>query len=147
MSARRRGGVLVEFALSFGLLFSVFAGVFQFGYAFYVYNTLESAVRGGARYASVRAYDSATTTPSSAYLAAVRNMVVYGNPSGGTQPVAPGLTTSKVTVTVTMDRNVPAKMTVGITDYTINAAVKSFTLTGKPKATFAFMGRFAPPVS
>ncbi len=143
--SRERGNAMVEFALSFGLLFSVFSGVFQFGYAFFVYNTLESAVRGGARYASLRVYDSATTAPTSQYSAAVSNMVVYGNPSGGTQPVAPGLTTANVALTVTMDRNVPVKVTVAITSYTINAVVKSFTLTGKPKATFPFMGRFAPP--
>jgi Flp pilus assembly protein TadG len=139
-----RGSVLIEFALSFGLLFSVFAGVFQFGFAFYVYNTLESAVRAGARYASLRTYDSATATPSSAYLTAVRNMVVYGNPAGGAQSVAPGLTPEKVTLTITMDHNVPALVTVGITNYTISAVVQSFTLTSKPRATFPYMGRFAP---
>jgi Flp pilus assembly protein TadG len=139
-----RGNAMVEFALSFGLLFAVFAGVFQFGYAFYVYNTLESAVRAGARYASLRTYDSATSTPSAAYLTAVRNMAVYGNPSGGTQPVAPGLTPEKVTLTVTMEKNVPVRVAVGITNYTIDAVVRSFTLTSKPRATFPYMGRFAP---
>jgi Flp pilus assembly protein TadG len=140
----RRGSSLVEFALSFGLLFLILAGVFQFGYAYYVYSTLEGAVRGGARYASLRAYDSSTATPSSGYLAAVRNAVVYGNPSGGTQPVALGLTPAKVTVTVNMDRNAPSRITVGINNYTINSVVRSFTLVNKPRATFPFMGRFAP---
>ena len=140
----RRGNALVEFALSFGLLFSVFAGVFQFGYAYYVYNTLESAVRGGARYASVRVYDSATSTPSDAYLAAVRNMVVYGNPSGTGQSLAPALTPEKVNVTVAMDRNVPARITVAVTNYTIDGVVRTFTLTDKPRVSFPFVGRFAP---
>ncbi len=140
----QRGNAVIEFALSFGLLFSVFAGVFQFGYFYYVYNSLESAVRGGARYASLRVYDSATATPSSAFTTAVRNMVVYGNPAGGGQPAAPGLTPAKVTITVTMYRNVPQKMTVAIADFPINAVVASITLNGKPKATFPYMGRFAP---
>ncbi len=60
-----RGNAMIEFALSFGLLFAVFSGVFQFGYALYVYNSLESAVRAGARYASQRTYDSATAPPTS----------------------------------------------------------------------------------
>ena len=140
----RRGNALVEFALSFGLLFSVFAGVFQFGYAYYVYNTLESAVRGGARYASMRVYDSGTSTPSAAYLAAVRNMVVYGDPSGTGQPLAPALTPEKVNVTVAMDRNVPARITVAIVDYNIDGVVRTFTLANKPQVTFPFVGRFAP---
>ena len=140
----QRGSALLEFALSFPLLFLVLAGVFKFGYVYYVYNTLESAVRGGARYASLRVYDSATATPSPAYLTAVRNMVIYGIPSGGGQRVAPGLVPEKVTVTVAMERNVPARITVSITDYTIDSVVRSFTLTNKPRATFPFMGRFAP---
>jgi len=147
MTAGRRhqqGNAVVEFALSFGLLFTVFGGVFQFGYVYYVYNTLESAVRGGARYASVRVYDSPTSTPSSAYRTAVENMVVYGNPAGSGQPLAPGLTPEKVSVTVAMDRNVPARITVAISNYTVSAVLRSFAFAGKPKVTFPFVGRFAP---
>ena len=139
-----RGNAMIEFALSFGLLFAVFSGVFQFGYALYVYNALESAVRAGVRYASLRTYDSATATPSSAYLTGVRNVVVYGNPAGGGQSVARGLTPAHVTLTVTFDHNVPALVAVGITNYTISAVVRSFTLTNKPNAAFPYMGRFAP---
>ena len=135
---------MIEFALSFGLLFSVFSGVFQFGYAFYVYNSLESAVRSGVRYASLRTYDSATATPSSAYLTAVRNMVVYGNPAGGGQSVALGLTPANVTVTVPMPNKVPALVVVGISGYKIDGVVGSFKLTKKPQATFPYMGRWAP---
>jgi len=141
---RERGNTLIEFALSFALLFTIFAGVFQFGYAYTVYNSLETALRGGARYASLRVYDSATATPSDTYLTAVRNMVVYGNPDGTGVPVAPGLTAEKVSVSMTMDRNVPYEVTVAITGFQIDAVVTTFTLTGKPRITCPFMGRFAP---
>ena len=43
-----------------------------------------------------------------------------------------------------MANNVPALVAVGITNYTINGVVRSFTLTSKPKAAFPYMGRFAP---
>jgi Flp pilus assembly protein TadG len=143
-AASERGNGLVEFALSFALLFSVFTGVFQFGCFYYTYNKLESAVRGGARYASLRVYDSATSTPSAGFQTAVQNMVVYGNPAGGGQPMAPGLTPSKVTITVVMDRNVPQRVSVAITGFQINAVFKTIGLNGKPKAAFPYMGRFAP---
>ena len=140
----QQGSAAVEFALSFVLLFSVLAGVFQFGYAYYIYNTLETAVRGASRYASLRVYDSATATPSAGYLSAVRNMVVYGNPSGSGQVVAPGLTPENVSITVVMERKIPVQITVAISSYTVNAAIRSFTLVNKPMVTFPFMGRFAP---
>jgi len=140
----RRGSAIIEFSLSFAFLFTVFTGVFQFGYAFYTYNALENAVRGGARYASRRVYDSSTATPSAAYLTAVRNMVLYGNPSGGATPVAPGLTVDKVSVSVTFERNVPRLVTVVISNYQIDAVVTSLSLTNKPKVSFPFLGRYAP---
>ena len=58
---RRRksgGNALIEFALAFGFLFPVLTGTFQFGYAFFVYNELQTAVREGARYAAFKTYDS-----------------------------------------------------------------------------------------
>ncbi len=145
--ANRRGGAMVEFALSFGFLFSVFAGIFQFGYAFFVYNQLENAVRGGARYASLADYDSLTETPSATFETAVKNMVLYGNPAGTGSAIVPALSESNITVTATMERRVPATVTVTINGYRLDAVVKSFTLDGKPKITFPYMGRFAPPAA
>ena len=46
---RQRGNALVEFALAFGFLFPVITGTFQFGYAFFVYNELQNAVRAGGQ--------------------------------------------------------------------------------------------------
>src|SRR5712692_11430041 len=84
-----RGNAMIEFAIGAGVLTSIFAGTFQFGYTFYQYNLLKNAVGDGARYASLRPYDSSTSTPSSTFQQAVQNMVVYGDPAGGTSPMAP----------------------------------------------------------
>lgn len=140
----RRGSATIEFALSFAFLFSIFTGVFQFGYSYFAYNTLESAVRAAGRYASLHTYDSPTDTPSDAYLADVRNVAVYGNPAGAGQPVAPGLTPANVNVVMVMDRNVPYRVRVSITNYRIDAVFTSLTLNGKPSAAFQFLGRYAP---
>jgi len=86
LSSSRKGTAMLEFALGTLILVPVFAGTFQFGYTFFVYNNLDTAVRGGARYASLRSYDSATSTPSSAFSTAVKNMVVYGNSAGTGNP-------------------------------------------------------------
>ena len=80
----RRGSAFVEFAVGSGVLMAVFSGTFEMGYSFIQYNRLETAVEEGARYGSLVPYDSATQTPSASYLSAVRNMVLYGSPTGGT---------------------------------------------------------------
>ena len=139
-----RGNAMIEFAISFALLFPVFAGAYEFGYAFYLYNEMQTAVRAGARYASLRTYDSATETPSQAYLTGVRNMVVYGNPSGGAAPVVPGLAPGNVTVTVTFISGVPRAVTIGIANYSTSAVVKMLQFNTKPRVTVPYTGRFDP---
>lgn len=140
----RRGSAMVEFAIGSGVLVLAFAGTFQFGYTFFEYNNLENAVARGAIYASVVPYDSATTTPSTAFQTAVQNMVLYGSPTAGTSPVLPGLTTSNVNFTVAFTNGVPSAMTVSITGYTISSLFTTTTLTNKPQVTYAYAGIWEP---
>ncbi len=102
----RSGSALIELTLAVPLLVSLFLGSFQFGYAFYLYNELTQAVRAGGRYASVRHYLSLTETPSADYALAVRNMVVYGHPAGGTVPVVPGLAPENVNVEMIFENRI-----------------------------------------
>lgn len=148
----RRGSAMLEFAIGSGILVAAFTGVFQFGYTFLQYNDLENAVIQGARYASLRPYDSDSTTPSSAFSTAVENMVVYGTPSpaSGATPVVYGLTTSNVNLTVaaipggTSATFAPGTMTVSISGFTINSIFGSVTLQNKPQVAYAYQGIFEP---
>jgi len=142
--AGSRGNAMVELALSVAVLVPLLLGVFQFGYAFYTYNRLVAAVREGARYGALRTYDSSTTTPSGAYLTAVRNITVYGDPAGGTNPVVSGLSAGQVAVSVTMSNGVPDMITVSLSSFSADTVVKTMTWTGKPAASFRFEGRYAP---
>jgi Flp pilus assembly protein TadG len=144
---RQGGSVIVELTLSLTFLSALFLGTWQYGYTFYIYAELEQAVRDGARYASELTYDSGSSTPSADFLTAVQNVVVYGDPApaSGTTPVAPGLTTSNVSLTVTWVNGVPTAMTVAITGYQVPTYLGSATLNGKPTTTFPFVGIFGPP--
>jgi Flp pilus assembly protein TadG len=143
----RKGNAMLEFALSAGILFPAFVGTFQFGYTFYIYNNLNTAARGGARYASMQSYDSASSTPSTAFATAVKNVVVYGNSAGTGDPVVSGLGSGNVQVVANMKGAIPASITVSITGYQIDAVFTSFTFNGKPSTTFAYTGTAAPPTS
>jgi Flp pilus assembly protein TadG len=138
----RSGNAILEFALSFVLIFPLLAGSFQFGYSFYLYNRMQTAVEGGARYASLRTYDSLTATPSQAYLNAVRNQVVYGNPNGGASPVLPGLTPGRVAVTMTFVSGAPRSVTVSVVNYQLNAVFQTLTFNNKPQVTMPYVGRW-----
>jgi Flp pilus assembly protein TadG len=147
MRRRQRGSALIEFAISGSLLFAIFAGTFEIGYTLYSYNTLLNAVREGARYASMRPYDAPVTgTPGVAFAAAVRNIVVYGNPNPGRAdaPVMRGLKTDDVTVAVATGPGgtvaPPVSVTVSIQGYEIDVLVKRISLEGRPSVTFLYTG-------
>jgi Flp pilus assembly protein TadG len=138
----------VEFALCTLLLIPVFLGTWSFGFTFFQYAQLENAVRSGARYASVRTYDSASTTPSSAFLTAVQKATVYGDPAADTAtatPVVAGLTPAKVQLAVTFTSGAPSGMTVSITNFQVQSYLNKVTLTGKPYVWFPYLGTWGPP--
>jgi Flp pilus assembly protein TadG len=134
------GSAVLEFALGFTLLWTMLAGVFQFGYPLYVYNALNNAVTDGAAFASRADFDANAT---SAFSTQVKNMAVYGSPAGGGQALVPGLTTAQVSVAWTVDtEGLPQTVTVRIVNFPVYAVFKSFTFTNKPVCTVRFAGRF-----
>ena len=139
-----RGNAMLEFAIGATTLVSIFAGTFQFGYTFYQYNLLKNAVENGATYAALKTYNSATSTPSNDFKTAVQNIVVYGDPGGGSTPIVPGLATNDVNLNVTFTNGVPTAMTVSISSHTIQAVFGNTTFTNKPSVTYSYQGIFQP---
>src|ERR1041384_8599465 len=103
-----RGSALVEFAIGVTVFATAMFGVLEFGRALWVHNALADAARRGARYAVLN---------TSANAAQVKNVVVYGDPAGGTKPVVPNLTTGNVSVTFSSFALNKGTATVGITNY------------------------------
>src|SRR5216684_3058745 len=138
---QERGNAILEFAIGFTVLWFLFAGIFQFGYAFWAYNVLMTQVGNAAELGSKMTYDS--SDPSS-YTTKLQNMVLYGDTSAGTSPVVPNLTASNVVVNLNTDNNnIPRDITIYINGYTINALFTTFSPTKKPRATVLFVGRLA----
>lgn len=140
----QKGNSLIEFALAALLLVTIFAAVFQFGYTFMEYNKLEAAVRSGARYGSRLIYASASSSVPNSYSDPIRNMVVYGQPAGGSTPLVAGLAPSNVSIEMIFSSGVPSKVRIAIIGFQINSIFNTYTFTGKPVAEFAFIGTYAP---
>jgi hypothetical protein len=132
MKRRRNqaGSALIEFAGSLVLLAVMFAGIFEIGYSFYSYGELVSAVRTGARYAAFQPR-GAGADPGVAK--AVRNLVVYGDPTPGerAKPVVPGLTVDHVELI-----NSPDASTVSLHGFELDALFMKVKLDGRPTVTF-----------
>lgn len=141
---RRAGSVIVEFAAGSGLMLAALACTFDLGYTFICYNKLQMAVNQGARFASMMPYDSSSTTPSTQFLSAVQNMVLYGSPTAGKTPVLSGLTAGDIRLVVIFANGVPRLVQVSVTGYTIGALFGHHALTGKPRVSFPYQGVWAP---
>jgi Flp pilus assembly protein TadG len=143
----RRGNALVEFAISAPLAIMALAGTFQFGYALYLYNQLQLAIRGGVRYGSLMEYKGTSSACVAATKASVANVIVYGvpTPATGASPVVRGLAVSNVTVGFSPDsKGVPTNVTASLNGFTIDAVFTTFTLNQKPLASVPYVGRYSP---
>lgn len=136
-----RGNALLEFAVGWWLVWLLFSGVYQIGYAYYVYNTLMTSVANAAELGSKLGYDNGNPAT---YTTALKNMVVYGDETAGTKAIVPALTTAMVTVNVTIlgSVGVPSAVTIYINGYTIDALFSKYSLSNKPRTTAAYFGQF-----
>jgi Flp pilus assembly protein TadG len=110
-----RGATLLEFAIVGSIFIASLFAVLEFGRLLFTHNALRDAARRGARYATVRKNDTAG-------VAAVKNMVVYGDPNANpatANPVAPGLSASNVQVDYANFNGIQlsARTTVSIINY------------------------------
>jgi len=144
---RIQGHAMLELALSAGVMVTCMAGTFQFGYTFYVYNQLVTAVGNGARYAAQRTYRGATEQDVERGNQAIRNMVVYGDaqPTAEMSPVTAGLKPEQVEVRWVFNGDgKPSAVDVTVRRYTVDAIFRTFTLDGRPSVEFPHVGRYAP---
>lgn len=114
LTRRRAGGVaMVEFAIIAPLLLIIFLGIAELGRALLLEQQLVRSVEAGARYLA-RSYTGldpaadcaviatalgATGMPSGAAATAVE-VTVYGQESGGTTVLVPGMATGDVAISV-----------------------------------------------
>jgi Flp pilus assembly protein TadG len=133
-----RGNALLELALGWTIMWLLFAGIYQFGYAMYSYNVLQTQVANAAELGAKLGYDSGSPAT---YTNAIKNMVLYGDETAGTKAVVPNLAASNVTVTLD-SATFPTYLTVSITGYTIDAYFTTFSVS-KPRATVSYSGQIS----
>lgn len=105
---QERGATLLEFAICATVFLTVMFTVIEFGRALWVHNALSDAARRGARYAVIHNAASGDQ---------VKNVVIYGNPDGGSTPLVSNLTPDKVNVTYSNFGLSDGTATVSISNY------------------------------
>ena len=106
--SNERGATLVEYSIAVMVFMIALFAVIEFGRAIWVHNALSDAARRGARYAALH---------SAANVAEVKNVVVFGDPAGGSQPTVPNLSTTNVDVTYSGFGLNTGTVSVSVTNY------------------------------
>ena len=117
-----RGSTLVEFAIGATVFLTVMFGVIEFGRALWTHNALADAARRAARYAVNQPAASPAGTKTSGTnvgpsITAIRNVGVYGDPEGGSQPLVTDLTPENLNVQYTNFGVGSGTVAVTITNY------------------------------
>ena len=137
-----RGASLVEFSIAATVFLMTMFAVVEFGRAVWTHNALADAARRGARYAVLNPEANAAN---------VKNVVVYGDPAGGTTPVVENLATTNINVNYTNFGLDKGTVQVTITEYKFNFSIPVFgTQLSMPNYTTTLTGESAglqpPPI-
>lgn len=106
--SEERGATLVEFSIAVTVFLVCMFAVIEFGRVIWTHNALSDAARRGARYAVLHSSGSADQ---------VKNVVVYGDPAGGAQPLINNLAVSNVSVNYSQFSLGKGTVSVSITSY------------------------------
>ena len=103
-----KGATLVEFAIGATVFLTAMFAVMEFGRALWVHNALADAARRGVRHA---------VTHPATDIAQVKNVVVFGDPAGGSQPLVNNLGIGNVDVSYNGFGLNDGTVSVSITNY------------------------------
>lgn len=137
MRTRESGHAMIELAVSAAVMIACIAGTFQFGYTFFVYNQLVTAIGNGARYAATRPIQPDIEKTNHV----IRNMVVFGDPqpAADAKPVVSGLTPQAIDVNWTTESGEPSAVSIGVRDFTIDAVFSKFRFQNRPAVEFPYV--------
>lgn len=147
----QRGATLVEFAIGATVFITAMFAVIEFGRALWTHNALADAARRAARYAVNQPASNPPGVKTTGLnvgpsVTAIRNVAVYGDPAGGSQPMVNDLTPANLSVRYTGFGVGEGTVAVTITNYqfqfvvpivgtTIQMPDYNTTLTGESAGT------------
>jgi Flp pilus assembly protein TadG len=137
------GTEIVELVIVLPLLAILLIGGIEFGRAMYTYNIITKSMRNAARYVSADSISTTGVIPGTTITKA-KNLAVYGNISGTGSPIAPGFTTSNVSIPA---GNVVSTNKIYVTVSAAYSYPSLFNLflrssTFRPSVTMIFVGTF-----
>lgn len=103
-----KGIATIEFAITAAFFLMMIVAVVASGHFFWTHNAIVESTRRGARYAASQCNPSDNNCPGrDTALERVQNMVLYGTPEAGTEPLVANLQRSQIAVTYSQATSSP----------------------------------------
>lgn len=131
------GVATLEFAFTSAFFLMMIVAIVSGGHLFFTHNAIVESTRRGARYAANQCKPNLSGCPDSATtIDRVKNVVLYGTPTGGTRTLVYNLQPSNVTVEYRSDYGVAqGSVSVKIENYSYTFAIAGTQLQMPPYKT------------
>jgi Flp pilus assembly protein TadG len=121
------GIATIEFAVTAGFFLLMIVAVVAGGHFFWTHNAIVESTRRGARYAANQCNPSDTNCPDrDTALARIQNMVIYGTPTAGTEPLVGNLQASQIVVTYSPRTGMGDSETFGVGTGTVSVQIQNY---------------------
>ena len=122
-----KGIATIEFAVTAGFFLLMIVSVVAGGHFFWTHNAIVESTRRGARYAASQCNPSDTNCPDrDTALARIQNVVLYGSPTAGTEPLVPNLQASQISVSYSPRSGMGDSQTFGVGTGTVSVKIQNY---------------------
>ena len=122
-----KGIATLEFAVTAGFFLMMIVAVVAGGHFFWTHNAIVESTRRGARYAASQCNPSDTNCPDRATaLTRIQNVVLYGSPVAGSEPLVPNLQASQIVVTYSPRAGMSDSQTFGVGTGTVSVKIQNY---------------------
>jgi len=122
-----RGIATIEFAVMAAFFLMMIVAVVAGGHLFWTHNAMVESTRRGARFAATQCRPGSVGCDSSNTIANIQNMVLYGSPTAGTEPLVPNLTRENIVINYSQRPDSPDSEPFGVAQGTVSVRIERFS--------------------
>ena len=121
------GIATLEFAVTAGFFLMMIVAVVAGGHFFWTHNAIVESTRRGARYAASQCNPSDTLCPNRATaLERIQNVVLYGSPTAGTEPLVGNLQRSQIVVSYSKRPGMNDSESFGVSQGSVSVKIQNY---------------------
>lgn len=122
-----RGVATIEFAVMSGFFLMMIVAVVAGGHFYWTHNAMVESTRRGARYAAMQCRPDSIGCSSSNTISNIENVVLYGSPTAGTQPLVANLDRENIVISYSKRDGSPDTEFFGVAQGTVSVRIENYS--------------------